>query len=119
MDYIQGRTLEQLIADQPLSEADMHTYNRALCAVLHYLHTQTPPIIFRDLKPSNVMASDDGQLKLIDFGIAKSLDVRTCSRHRDQRPGAGTPGFAAPEQYAPVRTPAPTSIRWGRRCIAC
>jgi serine/threonine protein kinase len=99
MDYIHGQTLEHYVATEPLSEVDVERFGRQLCSVLKYLHTHQPPIIFRDLKPSNIMLTDDGVLKLIDFGIAKDFDTKTGRGTQTSARGAGTPGFAAPEQY--------------------
>jgi serine/threonine protein kinase len=62
-------------------------------AVLDYLHKQTPPVIFRDLKPDNMMLRPDSELKLIDFGIARFF------RPTGSNIGRGTVGYAAPEQY--------------------
>jgi serine/threonine protein kinase len=74
MDFIEGETFEAYLdrhrpATLPLDE--ILDYALQLCSVLDYLHTRQPPIIFRDLKPSNIMRSSDGQLYLIDFGIAR------------------------------------------------
>ncbi|MFL5697630.1 MAG: helicase C-terminal domain-containing protein, partial [Ktedonobacteraceae bacterium] len=67
-----------------------------LCKVLEYLHTREPRIIFRDLKPSNVIRAPDGNLFLIDFGIARHFKSM---QMKDTVP-LGTPGYAAPEQYS-------------------
>ena len=98
MDYVRGQTLEDMLQDAPnerLPQGQVLNVTRQLCNVLEYLHGQNPPVIFRDLKPSNVMLTPEGQVKLIDFGIArlfkptKSQDTVTL----------GTPGYAAPEQW--------------------
>ena len=80
---------------KPAPETEALNITRQLCDVLTYLHDQTPPVIFRDLKPGNIMLTHQGQVKLIDFGIARFF-----------KPGQtqdtvflGTPGYAAPEQY--------------------
>jgi len=97
MDYIEGCTLEDFLTRRgPASEVDVLRWGLALCDVLTYLHEHDPPIIFRDLKPSNVMLSDDGRIKLIDFGIAKELDIGTLSLAHN----SASDGFASPEQYA-------------------
>ncbi len=103
MDYIAGRTLEQVQRDRngsALPEPEVLGWARQICDVLAYLHAQRPPIIFRDLKPANIMLSDAGQIKLIDFGIAR---VFTYGRNRDTQV-LGTPGFAPPEQYGKAQT---------------
>src|SRR6266446_6095413 len=71
-----------------------------LCEVLDYLHTREPPIIFRDLKPANVMRTASGHLYLIDFGIARQFKP---GQTRDTSP-LGSPGYAAPEQYGRAQT---------------
>src|SRR5262245_34214036 len=74
MDYIPGQTVEQLQRQRgggALPEAEVLRWAGQICNVLGYLHSQRPPIIFRDLKPANIMVTDGGQLKLIDFGIAR------------------------------------------------
>lgn len=73
MEYIEGRTLRQYFDQHggPLPEALVVAWAEKLCAVLAYLHEQIPPIIFRDLKPDNIMVRRDGEIKLIDFGIAR------------------------------------------------
>jgi len=58
-----------------LLETDVLKWAIQLCEALHYLHTRQPPIIFRDMKPSNVMVSNTGLVKLIDFGIARTYKV--------------------------------------------
>jgi serine/threonine protein kinase len=77
-----------------------------LCAVLDYLHTQEPPVIFRDLKPSNIMCTPEGNVCLIDFGIARSFRP---GQARDTQP-LGSPGYAAPEQYGRAQTTPQTDI---------
>lgn len=99
MAYVQGQTLQQRIEElqRPLDWAEMKPRVEALLDVLGYLHAQNPPIIFRDLKPSNVMIEASGQLKLIDFGIARTAQPgqETCTFLK----GTGTSGFSPIEQY--------------------
>ena len=114
MEFIEGRTLEQKqqsAGGGALPEADVLGWARQICHVLSYLHQQTPPIIFRDLKPANVMLTDAGQIKLIDFGIAR---VFAPGRVRDTQV-LGTPGFAPPEQYGKTQTDA----RADQYALAC
>src|ERR1700753_3581642 len=77
-----------------------------LCDVLDYLHSQSQPIIFRDLKPSNVMRTDQGVIYLIDFGIARYFKP---GKLKDTIP-FGSPGYAAPEQYGKGQTTAQADI---------
>ena len=72
MDYIEGRSLEDLVLEHgPQSELQVINYAKQICDILHYLHSQNPPIIYRDMKPANVMLRPDGKLCLIDFGAAR------------------------------------------------
>ncbi|HET9110698.1 MAG TPA: serine/threonine-protein kinase [Ktedonobacterales bacterium] len=102
MEFIDGDTLEQKLvaAKGPLPEAEVMGWARQLCDALAYLHGQRPPIIFRDLKPANVMVTRKGQVKLIDFGIARLFSNR---QSRDTQ-ALGTPGYAPPEQYGSAQT---------------
>ncbi len=105
MDYVEGETLEQRLqaaGGKPLPEAAVLSWARQICDVLTYLHSQKPPIIFRDLKPANVMVTrtNPGHIYLIDFGIAR---VFAPGRSRDTQV-LGTPGFAPPEQYGKAQT---------------
>ncbi len=103
MEFIPGQTLEDMFASYPqgFTEDQVLAWTHQLCAVLQYLHSQRPPIVFRDLKPSNIMVRPDGQVKLIDFGI-----VRFFKKHQSRDTVAlGTPGFVPPEQYTGQTTP--------------
>lgn len=97
MEYVEGGTLADYIARAggrlPPQEALRVT--RQLFEVLEFLHARQPPIIFRDLKPENVMFTPAGNVKLIDFGIARFFKA---GQTRDTI-NLGTPGYAAPEQY--------------------
>ena len=96
MDYIEGRHLESVAKEYGAqSQEDVIEWAKQLCDVLSYLHSRKPPIIYRDMKPSNVMLKPDGKVMLIDFGTARefkenSVADTTC---------LGTQGYAAPEQY--------------------
>jgi serine/threonine protein kinase len=102
MEYIDGTTLENLLerSSGPFPERRVLGWARQLCDVLEYLHNHNPPIIFRDMKPGNIMLTQDGQIKLIDFGIARFF--RNTTSHDTQL--LGTPGFAPPEQYGKAQT---------------
>ncbi|WP_165422925.1 serine/threonine protein kinase [Ktedonosporobacter rubrisoli] len=109
MDYIRGKTLEEILQTTrggrlPIKQA--LEIGMKLCDVLAYLHGQNPPVIFRDVKPSNVMLTRKGNLYLIDFGIAR---LYRRDKRRDTGP-LGSPGYAAPEQYGIAQTTAQTDI---------
>ncbi|HZU00726.1 MAG TPA: serine/threonine-protein kinase [Ktedonobacteraceae bacterium] len=103
IDFIEGETLEQYLEQAPnghLPQKEILDIGMQLCDVLDYLHTREPPIIFRDLKPANVMRTADGHLYLIDFGIARHFKP---GQARDTMV-LGSPGYAAPEQYGRAQT---------------
>jgi serine/threonine protein kinase len=95
MEYIDGITLEQklLEAGGKLPEQQVVEISLQICDTLHYLHNLEPPVIYRDLKPSNVMLATYGQVKLIDFGIARLFQPQSNATM------IGTQGYAPPEQY--------------------
>ncbi len=103
MEFIDGSTLEDLLEQQgrPFSERRVLSWARQLCDVLEYLHSRQPPVIFRDMKPGNIMLSRNGRIKLIDFGIARLF--RPSSGAPDTQL-LGTPGFSPPEQYGGAQT---------------
>jgi len=97
MEYIEGRNLEDLVLglQEPFHEKKVIYIGTQLCEILFYLHTLTPePVIFRDLKPGNLLITEDNTVKIIDFGVARNYDPgKDCDTVR-----LGTPGYAAPEQ---------------------
>lgn len=97
MEFIEGRTLDEIQeqAKGPLDEMLVMGWAVQLCAVLQYLHTRQPPIIFRDMKPSNVMLTRENQLKLIDFGIARVFKATA----KKDTTLLGSQGYAPLEQY--------------------
>ncbi len=108
MDYIQGNSLNKALEEygaQP--QENVIEWAKQLCDVLGYLHSRVPPIIYRDMKPANIMLKPDGNVTLIDFGTArefkeKNLADTTC---------LGTVGYAAPEQFGGMgQTDARTDI---------
>jgi len=102
MEFIWGESLEKRIekARSPLMEREVLQWAVQVCDVLNYLHTRQPPIIFRDLKPSNVMVNNAGVVKLVDFGIA-----RTYKEDKLQDTIAlGSENYAAPEQWGQAQT---------------
>lgn len=102
MDFVEGEDLQVVLDRQGgkgLPEEQVLTWALQICSVLEYLHGQTPPVIFRDLKPANIMLRPNGDISLIDFGIAKLFNPAR------QGTLVGTPGYAAPEQYQGLAEP--------------
>ena len=96
MDYIEGKPLSRALAEHgALPQEYVIEWAKQLCEVLGYLHTRKNPIIYRDLKPDNIMLRPDGSITLIDFGIAR--EYKEYAAH-DTR-ALGTQGYAAPEQF--------------------
>jgi len=97
LEYIEGENLEGALAQRtaPYPEAQVRSWALELCALLRYLHDQQPPVIFRDLKPGNILVDPQGRLRLIDFGIARFFRQTQSS---DTTP-LGTSGYASPEHY--------------------
>src|SRR5438270_128453 len=103
MQFIEGETLEEFLEHTgggPLPVEQVCDWAEQLCDVLSYLHSQQPPIVFRDLKPANVMLKKNGQLFLIDFGIARIF--KPGQSH--DTVALGSPGYAAPEQYGKAQS---------------
>ena len=108
MEYIKGQTLEEVLEQRgrPFSEHEVRPWLEQLCDVLDYLHCCSPPVIFRDLKPANIMVDQTGQVKLIDFGIARLFK----SGKTSDTQALGTPGYAAPEQHGQKQSDARSDI---------
>jgi tetratricopeptide (TPR) repeat protein/tRNA A-37 threonylcarbamoyl transferase component Bud32 len=108
MDYIEGESLkEKLNREGKLPAADVIDYARQLSSVLGYLHSRKPhPIVYRDMKPDNIMLTPEGKIKLIDFGIAREYK----SENSTDTTNLGTKGYAAPEQLSGKQTDARTDI---------
>ena len=95
MEFVPGKSLEAWLTSrrEPFPERQVLPWAIQLCDVMSYLHTRNPPIIFRDLKPSNIMLTPQGQIKLIDFGIVRFFKP---GKTKDTL-ALGTPGYSAPE----------------------
>ncbi|HEX3639953.1 MAG TPA: serine/threonine-protein kinase [Ktedonobacteraceae bacterium] len=106
MDFIEGETLDNMLERQHtlgkcLPIEQVLDIGRQLCHVLVYLHTQQPPVIFRDLKPANIMLDAHGQVYLIDFGIARLFKQGQIK----DTVALGSQGYAPPEQYRHATSP--------------
>lgn len=107
MDYIRGRTLEQCSAEGDIPYPKVLNYMIQLATLFEYLHSRKPhPIIYRDLKPGNVMIDEQERVRLIDFGIARHYK----SGRDADTVQIGTIGFAAPEQFQMLQTDARTDL---------
>jgi serine/threonine protein kinase len=95
MEFVAGGDLEKVIQQSggKLGEDRTLRWARQILSVLEFLHSQTPPIVYRDLKPGNIMIDKDGRAMLIDFGIARFLPKGGRATQ------IGSPGYAPPEQY--------------------
>ena len=102
MAFVDGESLEKRLdaASAPLLESQVLDWSIQVCEVLTYLHSRPQPVIFRDIKPSNIMVGLDGRIKLIDFGIA-----RTYKRGKPKDTiTMGSENYAAPEQWGKTQT---------------
>jgi serine/threonine protein kinase/Tol biopolymer transport system component len=108
MDYIQGEDLRQWIArDETLSEIETIQVGVTICDALIYMHSREPSILHRDIKPGNVKITPDGDVVLVDFGLAKLMldgEVTTTAAR------AMTPGYSPPEQYGSAPTDSRTDV---------
>ena len=97
MDYIEGESLDKILLEYgPQPEKLVIAWAKQLCDVLSYLHSQKPPIIYRDMKPANIMLKPEGNIKIIDFGIAREYKEQSLA----DTTVLGTKGYAPPEQYS-------------------
>jgi serine/threonine protein kinase/tetratricopeptide (TPR) repeat protein len=103
MEFVPGRNLEKILEDAkaPLGEDQVIHWMMKVCEALTYIHTRTPPIILRDLKPGNIMITPDGNVQLIDFGIARKFDPNK----RTNTENLGTISYASPEHLGSITAP--------------
>lgn len=107
-DYIEGIPLDKKLKEEgKIAEEIVVCWAVQLCKALDYLHTQKPnPIIYRDMKPSNIILTANGMLKLVDFGIAREYKPKSGS----DTVYIGTRGYASPEQFGAGQTSAASDI---------
>ena len=97
MDYIEGESLDKILNEYGAQPEELViNWAKQLCDALSYLHSQKPPIIYRDMKPANVMLKPEGNIKIIDFGIAREYKEQNLA----DTTVLGTSGYAPPEQYS-------------------
>ncbi len=103
MEFVSGRSLEKILEDShaPLDEALVIRWMMMVCEALTYIHTRTPPIILRDLKPGNIMVTDENDVFLIDFGIARRWDPQK----KTNTENLGTISYASPEHLGSITGP--------------
>lgn len=107
MDHIEGVSLDKVVRQKgPQQEEDVQEWMLQICDALGYLHRQNPPIIYRDVKPNNIMLHPDGYVKLIDLGVAREYK----DEQKKDTIAFGTTGYAAPEQYGKSQTDPRTDI---------
>lgn len=107
MDYIEGQSMDRVVREQGAqAEADVLRWGRQICDALIYLHSQDPPIIYRDMKPANVILNPEGNVKIIDFGIAREYKAQ----NRTDTVVLGTRGYASPEHFGARQTDARSDI---------
>ena len=110
MDYVDGENLEQYLRrlGHPLPEDQALRWMLPICDALQYLHTRTPPLLHRDVKPANIIVTPGGHPVLVDFGIAKA-HLPGMNQTLTFVRKAGTEGYAPPEQYAATGLTGPWS----------
>ena len=103
MEFVPGLSLEKKLemTNSPLPEELVIKWMIQVCEALSYIHTRTPPIILRDLKPGNIMITPDNEVQLIDFGIARRFDPNK----RTNTENLGTISYASPEHLGSITSP--------------
>lgn len=101
MDYVEGESLDKVLDEYGAQPQDVVIdWAKQICEALGYLHSQKPPIIYRDMKPANVMLKPEGNIKIIDFGIAREYKEGNLA----DTTVLGTKGYASPEHYGGRQT---------------
>lgn len=98
--YSPGKSLDLWVREKPLPIEQSVQIAIQLCDILHYLHSQNPPVIHRDIKPQNIIVNEEGEVNLIDFGISRTYDQAAS----EDTVCFGTKKYAAPEQYGYSQT---------------
>lgn len=107
MDYVEGDPLDKVVEEYGAqSEEVVIDWAKQICDTLNYLHNQKPPIIYRDMKPANLMLKPEGNLKIIDFGISREYKEQNLA----DTTVLGTKGYAPPEQFGSRQTDARSDI---------
>src|SRR6266571_2746061 len=103
MEFVPGQSLDKMLEKNkgPLNEEDVIKWMMQVCEALSYIHSFNPPIILRDLKPGNVMVTPNGDVQLIDFGIARRFDPNK----RTNTENLGTISYASPEHLGSLAAP--------------
>lgn len=108
-EYVEGRSLQSMVASEgPLPERQVLAWALELCDILDYLHGLKPAVVYRDMKPGNVLVDESGALKLVDLGIAR--EFKSASDQEKDTVAFGTQGYAPPEQYGSAQTDARADI---------
>lgn len=107
MDYVEGDSLDKIVEEFGAQSQDLVIdWAKQICDTLGYLHSQKPPIIYRDMKPANIMLKPEGNLKIIDFGISREYKEQNLA----DTTVLGTKGYAPPEQFGSRQTDARSDI---------
>ena len=107
MDYVEGESLDKILEEYGAQSQDLVIdWAKQICDTLGYLHSQKPPIIYRDMKPANIMLKPEGNLKIIDFGISREYKEQNLA----DTTVLGTKGYAPPEQFGSRQTDARSDI---------
>jgi outer membrane protein assembly factor BamB/tRNA A-37 threonylcarbamoyl transferase component Bud32 len=101
LEFIEGQNMEHILEERRgvFPQEQVAEWGLQICDVLSYLHSRKPPVIFRDIKPGNLILRPDGRLMVIDFGIAKVFE------HGQRGTMIGTEGYSPPEQYRGIAEP--------------